>query len=385
MIPASAPRSIPLARPDIREEDIAAVVRTLGGTQLSLGDRLTAFEQAMAAYIGVEHAVAVSSGTAALHVCVRALGIGSGDEVITTPFSFIASANCLLYESAIPRFADIDPISLCIDPNRIEALITEKTKAILAVDIFGRTADWDALEALAERHNLALIEDSCEALGTRSNGRYAGSFGDCATLGFYPNKQLTTGEGGMLTTNNSVIADYARSMRNQGRVHGVKTPLHDVLGYNYRISEINCALGISQLERLDSGARTRRLLVDAYNRRLSALGSMLTLPSTPENTDVHWFVYAPVLDVTLAPHRDSIMEYLRGHGIECTSYFHPIHLQPLYIERFGYRGGEFPVAESVSDRTVVLPLHLDMTEEDIEYIASAFTSAIHRHASPVAS
>lgn len=374
--------TIPLARPDIREEDIAAVTEVLKGTQLSLGARLTEFEQAMATYIGTEHAVAVNSGTAALHLCVRSLGIGAGDEVITTPFSFIASTNCLLYEAAVPKFVDIDPESLCIDPQQVEAAITPQTKAILAVDIFGRTADWEALEAIAKRHSIALIEDSCEALGTRSKGRCAGSFGDCGTLAFYPNKQLTTGEGGMVTTNDARIASAVRSMRNQGRMAGSTTPMHDTLGYNYRISEINCALGTSQLKRMDEGLRKRQHIINLYNRHLAPLSDKLTLPQKPEDSDVHWFAYAPVLSSALAPHRDTIMEHLRQNGVECTHYFHPIHLQPLYKERFGYKGGEFPLAESVGERILVLPLHLQLTEEDIVYVCSTLTAAIDRCMSP---
>ena len=373
---------IPLAKPDIREEDIAVVTETLRNPQLSLGDRLTTFEREMATYVGTEHAVAVSSGTAALHLCVRALNLGAGDEVITTPFSFIASSNCLLYEDATPCFVDIDPESLCIDPNKVEAAITPKTKAILAVDIFGRTADWEALEAIASKYNLTLIEDSCEALGTRTNGRRAGSFGDCGTLAFYPNKQLTTGEGGMITTNDACIADAARSMRNQGRVAGVQTPLHDTLGYNYRISEINCALGASQLKRLDKGLRKRQQIIETYNHYLTSVSDLLDLPEKPEHSDVHWFAYAPLIKPELTSHRSGILESLRQQNIECTHYFHPIHLQPLYRERFGYSEGDYPLAEAAGNRTIVLPLHLSLTEEDIAYVCSTLVTAIHQCASP---
>ncbi len=372
------PSGIPLSRPDISEEDIASVVEVLRGSQLSLGPRLPAFEKQMAEYVGVKHAVGVNSGTSALHLCMRALNIADGDEVITTPFSFVASANCMLFERAVPVFVDVLPDTLCINPALVEAAITPRTKAILAVDIFGYLCEWEALRAIADRHGLALIEDSCEALGSAKNGRKAGSFADCAVFGFYPNKQITTGEGGMLVTNSDHIAHVARSLCNQGRTPGDTALLHETLGYNYRLSDMQCALGMSQLVRLPSFMEKRDRVALWYEEHLSPLRHLLHLPSVQTGVDMSRFVYVVRLaDRYSAADRDRVLASLRQAGIGCGNYFPCIHVQPLYRERFGYGGGEFPTAEAASMRTLALPFFPGLSKEDVARVCKALEETVH--------
>ncbi len=370
------PVKIPLSAPDISQEDIAAVTAVLRTSQLSLGPRLPEFEQAMAAYVGVKHAVALNSGTSALHLCVRALGIGEGDEVITTPFSFVASSNCMLFERAIPKFVDIRSDTLCIDPELIERAITPKTKAILGVDVFGVPADWKALEGIAKKHGLALIEDSCEALGSSIGKRKAGTFGDCATLAFYPNKQMTTGEGGMLVTNRDDIALAARKMRNQGRDPESGWLEHEVLGYNYRLSDINCALGISQLKRLPEMIRQRTQVAAWYAEELSDCSNLI-VPAEPAGTNVSWFVYVVRLtDRHTVKDRDALLAHLRKHGIGCNNYFPSIHLQPLYRQEFHYKPGDFPVTEAVSGRTIALPFSTRLERTQVETVCQVLKQGL---------
>lgn len=382
--------TIPLSSPDVSEEDIAAVTAVLRTPRLSLGPKIPEFEKAVAEFTGAKHAVAVSSGTAALHLCVRALGIGDGDphsyvggglrgasEVITTPFSFVASANCMLFERAVPRFVDIEPETFCIDPAKIEAAITPNTRAILGVDIFGQVADWNALERIAAQHNLALIEDSCEALGSSADGRKAGAFGDCGTFAFYPNKQMTTGEGGMVVTDRDDIALAARMMRNQGRDPDSAWLEHKVLGYNYRLSDISAALGISQLKRLPELIAKRSQVASWYAEALAPLGGHLRTPLPREETDVSWFVYVVSLASRYsAEDRDRILAHLRKRGIGCNNYFPCIHLQPLYRDLYGFCGGEFPIAEAAADRSIALPFSARMTKEQVETVASALQEAL---------
>jgi len=361
---------IPLARPDITEREIEAVVEVLRTPNLSLGPKLKEFEEKMAEYAGVRHAVAVNSGTSALHLIIKALGIGEGDEVITTPFSFIASANCILFERARPVFVDIDPKTLNIDASKIEEAITPRTKAILAVDVFGHPAEWEELERIAQRHKLKLIEDAAEAIGAEYKGRRAGSFGDAAVFAFYPNKQITTGEGGVVLTNNSEIAGLCCSLRNQGRGEGDEWLEHKRLGYNYRISDINCALGLAQLERIDEILSRRERVAHMYGERLSGLEEVKT-PYVAPHVRLSWFVYVVRLaDSFTRADRDRILEGLRERGIGCGKYFSPIHLQPFYRELLGHRPGDFPVAEAVADRTIALPFHSRLTEEEVDYVVS---------------
>jgi len=367
---------IELSGPDLTEAEIEAVASVLRGRRLSLGPKLPDFERAVAAYAGCKHGVAVNSGTSALHLIVRALGLSAGDEVITTPFSFIASANCLLYERAVPRFVDIDPTTLNINCDLIESAIDKRTRAILAVDVFGLPADWSRLRQMAARHRLALIEDSCEALGARmhlSNGAWAmaGSLADAGTFAFYPNKQITTGEGGMIVTDRDDLAALCRSMRNQGRDEGAEWLAHARLGYNYRLSDISCALGLAQMSRLEQILAARRQVAGWYREALSSLEGVSVLSESAE-AQRSWFVY--VVRLTRCRSREqlqAVMAGLRGRGVGCANYFPPIHLQPCYRELLGHREGDFPVAEQVSAQTLALPFFNRLTRAEVTRVVAA--------------
>jgi perosamine synthetase len=362
--------NIPLARPDITDLERSYVQEVLDTPYLSIGPKVKEFELKLAEYTGVKHAVAVNSGTSALHLIVRALGICEGDEVITTPFSFIASSNCLLFERARPVFVDIEPESLNIDVGSVEKQITPGTKAILAVDVFGYPAEWGKLEDLAKSYHLDLIEDSAEAIGSEYLGRKCGSFGDAAVFAFYPNKQITTGEGGVVVTDNDNIADLCRAMRNQGRGEGDQWLQHSCLGYNYRISEINCALGLAQLERIDKIIEARARVARLYNERLETVNDITVPPLEirKDNSKISHFVYVIRLSENYTrKDRDGILNILQAKGIGCSNYFTPIHLMPMYRE-LGYQEGQFPVTESVAARTIALPFYNRLTESEIDYI-----------------
>ncbi len=376
------PTHIPLSQPDITQREIDAVVATLRTPHLSLGPRLPEFEQRFAAYVGTRHAVALSSGTCALHLCVRALEIGAGDEVITTPFSFVASANCALFERAKPVFVDIDPLTLNIDAARIAAAITPRTKAILPVHVFGLPADMAAILRLAREHGLAVIEDACEALGARIDGVCAGGLGDCGTFGFYPNKQMTTGEGGMLVTNRDDIARLALSMRNQGRDDGMGWLSHARLGYNYRLSDINCALGIAQLERIDEMLAARAQVAAWYDEELAAQAPEVVRPATPPaGMTRSWFVYVVQLPAGYAEEqRNALITQLRGRGIGCNQYFPCIHLQPLYRDELGYGPGMFPVTESVSARSIALPFYNRLPRAHVQQVVAELAAWLKQQA-----
>ncbi|MDP1949136.1 MAG: DegT/DnrJ/EryC1/StrS family aminotransferase [Nitrospirota bacterium] len=367
---------IPLAQPDLTWLERKAVLDVLESNFLSLGPKLPEFERAMAQYIGVKHAIAVNSGTSGLHLIVRALGIGRNDEVITTPFSFIASANCVLMESARPVFVDIDPESYNIDPDKVEAAITPRTKAILGVDVFGRCAEWDRICEIAQRRGLAVIEDSCEAIGAETFGKMAGSFGDAGCLAFYPNKQMTTGEGGMILTNRDDVAALCRSMRNQGRDEGQGWLEHARLGFNYRLSDIHCALGLAQLSRIEEILAKRAAVADMYREQLGHFADLL-LPMGPRQGRLSWFVYVVRLaDRFTRADRNRILLALRDNGIGCNSYFAPIHLQPFYVEQFGFKTGDFPVTEHISDRTIALPFFTTMTSGQVAQVAACLTEVM---------
>ncbi|NIA21066.1 MAG: aminotransferase class I/II-fold pyridoxal phosphate-dependent enzyme [Anaerolineaceae bacterium] len=367
---------INLSAPDISQADIDAVVAVLQTPRLSLGPKLPEFEEKFAALIGRKYAVAVNSGTSALHCAVRGLGIGPGDEVITSAFSFISSSNCILFEGARPIFVDIDPVDYNIDVTKIEAAVTTRTKAILPVDVFGRPARLERIEEIAARHDLKVIEDSCEALGSTYQGRPAGAFGDCAAFAFYPNKQITTGEGGLLVTDDQELARLARSLRNQGRGDGAGWLAHQRLGYNYRLSDINCALGISQLARLGEFIEKRAAVADRYNRLLADRPEVVRPAPYTEGT-ISWFVYVIRLaDRFGRADRDAVLEALRSRGIGCNNYFTPIHLQPFYREKFGHAEGDLPVTEAVCERTIALPFHNNLCQADQQTVVQALGEAL---------
>jgi perosamine synthetase len=323
----------------------------------------------MADIAGARHAVATSSGTAALHAILEGMGIGPGDEVITTPFSFVATANAALYVGATPVFADIDRQTLNVDPERADARVTPRTRAILGVDVFGLPADWGELKRIAIQHELRLIDDGCEALGATSHGQSVGGLADATAFGFYPNKQITTGEGGCITTDHAELADIFRSLCNQGRA--TTDRMHHVrLGYNYRLSEVAAALGCAQLERFEELQTRRRTLASAYERALQPLSDDLHRP--PATPGRSWFAYVIVLsDRFSAGARDQLVAELAAQGIESAPYFPCIHLQPLYRERFGYEAGSFPAAEATSERSLALPFFTGMSEDDVVAVADA--------------
>lgn len=357
---------IPLSAPSLSDEEIQAVVRTLRSGRLCLGPELEAFERDFAAYTGAAEAVAVSSGTAGLHCVLRALGIGPGDEVITSPFSFIASANSVLFEKAMPVFVDIDERSYNIDTRRIEERITPKTKAILAVHLLGVPCDMDALNDIARRYGLLLIEDACEALGGTWRGQKLGSLGTAGVFGFYPNKQMTTGEGGMIVTPYPEVAALCRSLRNQGR-HGHNGFAFERLGYNYRMSDIQASLGRVQLRRLDSFLEERRRVAERYLKNLRSCREIVLPPHDIEGQS--WFIFLIRLaDRFTAEDRAHLMELLRKDGIQTAPYFPPIHLQAFYSEQFGYREGDFPVTEKVAKRTLALPFFSQLDNAQIDYV-----------------
>jgi len=371
-------RSIPLASHDVRPEDIAAVVEVLNSERLSLGPKAEALESALAETVGVQHAVAVNSGTSALHLLIRAFEIGPGDEVITTPFSFIASTNCILFERATPVFVDIEPETLCIDPALIERAITPRTKAILAVDVFGHPAELPAIEEIARAHGLRLIEDSAESLGSTLGGRPCGSFGDAGIFGFYPNKQITTGEGGAVVTNDARIAELCRSMADQGRGAEGAWLHHVRLGYNYRLDEMSAALGLSQLARLKEIVAARARVAGWYFDALSGVNEVV-LPKVAEGVGMSWFVFVIRLAERFSrADRDRVLARLRDRGIGCRDYFTPIHLQPYIREALGTHEGQFAVTESVCDRTIALPFYPQMTQQEVGRVVNALRSSLGR-------
>jgi len=367
--------NIPLSRPDITDAERAAVAEVVAGGVLSIGPKLLEFEEAFRDFVGSKHAIAVSSGTAALHLALRACGVSSGDEVITTPFSFVASANVALFERAKPVFVDIDPATLNMDASLIEANITPNTHAILPVHVFGEPCAMNDILETAGRYDLAVIEDACEAVGATCGGKKVGTFGDAGTFAFYPNKQMTTGEGGMIVTNDDRIAAYCRSARNQGRNEDMQWLVHERLGYNYRLDEMSAALGLVQVRRIEELLRKRRRVARAYAERLATVTGVETLRSAPGNVR-SWFVYVVLLPE--GTDRDAVMYRLRAEGVGCRDYFTPIHLQPFYRKMFGYREGDFPVAEAVAARTLALPFHNNLSEDQIDTVVEALAEAIRR-------
>jgi perosamine synthetase len=359
---------IHLSRPDITEKEVEAVVAVLRSPNLSLGPKLGEFEQAFARYIGRKHAVAVNSGTSGLFLCMPALGIGPGDEVITTPFTFIATVNSVMMVGAKPVLVDIDPQSLNIDPARIEAAISPRTKAILPVEVFGNPAGFDRICQIAKKHNLPVIEDSCEALGSALGGQKVGTFGIMSLFGFYPNKQITTGEGGIILTDDDHLAQICKSLRNQGRGKGGGWHCHERVGYNFRLSDINCALGIVQLSRIDE-IKAKRKQVARWYQEMLAGEDRLIVPSEPPDCDMNWFVFVVRLNGSYSiQQRDEVLSQLNARGIQVSNYFPPVHLQPFMVERFGYKQGDFPITEAVAKSTLALPFYNNLGRNEIAVV-----------------
>jgi perosamine synthetase len=365
---------IRLSAPWLGEREEKLALEVLRSGWLSLGPMVDRFEQALAERVGASYVAAVSSGTAGLHLSVRLAGVGAGDEVVTTPFSFVASANCILYEGATPVFVDVDPRTLNLDPTAVEAAITEKTRAVLAVDIFGYPAELDDLRALGDERGLALIEDACEALGAEYRRRRVGSFGHPTVFAFYPNKQMTTGEGGAVAVSEEEEWELLKSLSNQGRVDSGEWLTHGHLGFNYRLDELSAAVGIAQLERLDEILERRSAVAARYAELMGELDGV-ELPAPDDDDHVRsWFVYVVLLDEALD--RDMVMARLAEDGIASKPYLPCIHLQPYWRERFGTSEGMFPVAESASRRSLALPFHTQLMAGDQERVAEAVGRAL---------
>jgi perosamine synthetase len=376
---------IPLARPAIGEREEELMLEVLRSGRLSLGPMLERFEREFAAWLGVEDAVAVSSGTAGLHLGVRGMGWGPGAEVITSPFSFIASANCLLYEGAKPVFCDVDPVTLNLDPDAVETAVGEATAGILPVDILGYPSDLPAFEEISGVNGLRLLEDSCEALGgTDSEGVRLGARGIAAVFAFYANKQLTTGEGGMVVPPDADAAARLRSERNQGRAPDMGWVDHERIGFNYRLTDLQAALGVAQLERADELLAARSAAASAYTRRLGQSGAApagdgdpegLVLPCKDRGSERRsWFVYA--VRLPKAADRDAVVAELDQRGVQAKAYMPCIHLTPPYRERFGYEPGMLPVAEDASARLLALPFFPGIGEGEIERVCEALEEAL---------
>jgi perosamine synthetase len=374
---------IPLSQPVIGPREEELVLQTLRSGRLSLGPMLGEFERRFAERVGVSHASAVSSGTAGLHLAIRAAGVEPGDEVITTPFSFVASANCMLYEGARPVFCDIDERTLNLDPAAAGAAVSHRTAGILPVHIFGYPADIPAFEELTDRRGLWLVEDACEALGAvHGDGRPVGSRGHPAVFAFYPNKQMTTGEGGILTCPNVEFKQRIDSERNQGRAPDMGWLDHDRLGFNYRLSDIACALGVAQLEHLDDLLAGRARVASLYNEALAdAEGIELPCPDA-DGDRRSWFVY--VVRLPAEVERDAAIEALRARGVDSKPYLPAIHLMSFYRQRFGHREGEFPVCEDVARRSLALPFFPQLTEGQIAQVAEALREVLAEARSSVA-
>lgn len=390
-----SPIRIPMSSPDLSEAERQAVAAVMQTPYLSMGQEIIAFEKTFCDLTGLAHAIAVSSGTAGLHLCVRAAGVSDGDLVITTPFSFVASTNVLLFERAVPVFVDVDSHTGNMDPAQAGAAMRDLVegtgdagrwlprrgfragaplKAVLPVDVFGQPADFEPLLAIARRYGLKVIEDSCEALGACYKGRPAGTWGDYGVFAFYPNKQITTGEGGVIVTDDEQAASFMRALRNQGRAPGDTWLQHTYLGYNYRLDELSAALGRVQMERLEELMAKRQRVADWYYQRIVEIPGVEAPYISPHTTRMSWFVYvvrfAPEID------RDRVARALEARGIPARPYFLPIHLQPYMVERFGYQPGDFPVTEDLGRRSLALPFSGVMTEAQVETVCQNLSEVL---------
>lgn len=387
---------VPMSNPDLTDAERQAVAAVLNTPILSMGEQIDAFEKAFTRFSGLKHALGVNSGTAGLHLCVRAAEIGPGDLVITTPFSFVASTNVILFEQATPIFVDVDPATGNMDVNQAADAARDlaagggaarrwlpaegaprdgRLRGILGVDVFGQPADWDALRQIAERHHLALIEDACEALGAEYKGRKVGTLGDSAVFAFYPNKQITVGEGGMIVTDDDRAANMMRALRNQGRAPGDTWLQHTHMGYNYRLDEMSAALGAVQMSRLEELLVKRERVAARYNELLKDIPGIELPQISADTTRVSWFVY--VIRTAPGLKRDALAERLKGMGIPVRPYFLPIHLQPYMVKMFGYRAGSFPVTEDLGERGLALPFSGVMTDEQIELVVDCIRKAVN--------
>lgn len=384
-----------MSSPDLTDADRQAVISVLDTPNLSMGPKIQEFEAAFCRLTGAKHAIGVNSGTAGLHLCVRAANIGADDLVLTTPFSFVASTNVLLFENAVPLFVDVDPLSGNLDVAQVASALHDlaaggeaakrwlprkgapakgRLNGILGVDVFGQPADWDTLRSLATEYRQPLIEDSCEALGAQYKGHTAGMLGDYGVFGFYPNKQITAGEGGLIITDDDAAAAQMRALRNQGRAPGDTWLSHTFLGYNYRLDELSAALGLSQLQRLEELMQKRQRVADWYQRDLTGIDGIEAPQLIPSTTRVSWFVY--VIRVAKGVDRQALAGRLAERGIPVRPYFLPIHLQPYMIERFGYRAGDFPVTEDLGARGLALPFSGVMSEEQVGLVCQALRETL---------
>lgn len=382
---------IPMSSPDLSEAEREAVAAVLRTPRLSMGSQLKAFEAAIAEYVGAQYAIAVSSGTAALHLCVRAAGIQAGDYVITTPFSFVASANAALYERATPIFVDVEPETANLDPEQVQSAAADlsrgksgwlprtgaeagRLRSILAVDIFGQPADYSPLETTADGFGLSLIEDASEALGAKYADRFAGTFGDAAAFAFYPNKQLTTGEGGMVITDRGDWAERITALRNQGRAAGDAWLQHTYPGYNYRLDEMSAALGRAQTERLEELLAKRAQVAAWYQEELDGVEGLEVPQVSPKTSRMSWFVYVVRLEAAIE--RERVMAELEASDIPSRPYFEPIHLQRYMVDRYGYQPGDFPTAEGLAKRSLALPFSGVMSQEQVGIVSEALRGAL---------
>jgi perosamine synthetase len=365
---------VPLSRPYIDEREEELVLEVLRSGRLSLGPAIERFEQLIAERVGAPHAAAVSSGTAGLHMLCHIAGVGEGDEVITSPISFVATANCFIFEGGRPVFADVDPQTLNLDPAAVEAAITDCTKGIVAVDMFGYPCELDELRAIAERHGLWIIDDSCEALGAEYKGGPIGSHGVSGAFGFYPNKQITTGEGGVVTTHSEEEWELLKSLRNQGRSYDSRWFHHVRLGFNYRFTDLQAAVGIAQLEKLDRLLSLRSEAAARYGTLLEGIDGVETPLADDADHKRSWFVY--VVKVAQSMDRDAVLERLGAQGIEAGHYVPAVHLQPYMRERYGFTEGVCPVAEDACDRTLALPFFPQLEAEDQQLVVDALRDAV---------
>jgi dTDP-4-amino-4,6-dideoxygalactose transaminase len=386
-----------MSYPDITDAERQAVMEVLNTPNLAMGPKIDAFEDAIAEYTGARHAIAVNSGTAGLHLCVRAAQIEQNDLVVTTPFSFVASTNVLLFEKAIPVFVDVDPLTGNIDPLKAAAAVRElkeggaaasrwlpwkgaehpgPLKALLAVDVFGQPADYDGLRKITDAAEIKLIEDSCESLGAKYKSRKTGTLGDYGVFAFYPNKQITTGEGGIIVTDDDEADHFMRALRSQGRAPGDTWLQHTYMGYNYRLDEMSAALGLVQMSRIEELLGKRQQVADWYGERLSEIQGVEAPVLVEDTTRVSWFVYVVRFDISL--NRDKIAEELKRRGIPVRPYFLPIHLQPYMVSQFGYRPGDFPVTEDLGNRGLALPFSGMMSEEQVEIVCQTLRDCIQQ-------